>query len=204
MGFQNGYNTRRRGSYLVTIATVIYILLIYLYLRHQAKIKARDEKFPMFSYNEEDLSEFVDFMKPWCTQSQSRLDWQAILKPCQDNTIWGKTKPFYTFRNQTSTTKTFINLWEIKPAGQFSRVGIQSVAHDGRNKTFGGDSWRVHIRGATSVSPTVIDHQNGTYEILFLAVFPGHYYIHMVLEYSLCDGYKEPPINWFIKGNTFT
>lgn len=204
MGFQNGctpHKTRKRGSYLVTIAAACYVILIYFYLRHQAKLQARDTKFPKFGYNEADLSEFVDFMGPWCTQALARLDWRAVLKPCADNTIWGKQKQFYTFRNQTNTMKSFISLWEIKPAGQFSRIAIQTVAHDGSNKTFGGDSWRVHIRGATSVSPTVIDHQNGTYEVLFMAVFPGHYAIHMVLEYSLCDGYKEPPFDWFIKGN---
>ena len=43
-------------------------------------------------------------------------------------------------------------------------------------------------------------HNNGTYEVLFLPPVPGNYKIMMVLEYSLCDGYKEPPIDWFIKG----
>lgn len=171
-----------------------------MYLRHQAKIQLREEKFPTFGYNEEDLSEFVDFMKPFCKQSEGRLNWTQILKPCENNTKWGKQEQFYTFRNQTNTKKTFLNLWDIKPAGHFSRIGIQTVSNDGRDKFFGGDSWRVHIRGPITVSPTVIDHNNGSYEILFLAVYPGHYRIYMVLEYSLCDGYKEPPVNWFIKG----
>lgn len=194
------HHSRRRGGYIIAIATVIYILFIYMYLRHQAKIQIREEKFPKFGYNEEDLSEFVEFMKPWCTQSQARLDWARILKPCVNNTVWGKQTQFYTFKYQTNTKKTFLNVWDIRPAGQFSRIGIQAVSHDGHNKDFGGDSWRVHIRGPTSVSPTVIDHNNGSYEIIFLAVYPGHYRVYLVLEYSLCDGYKEPPVNWFIKG----
>jgi hypothetical protein len=139
-------------------------------------------------------------MTPWCLQSKIRLDWNNIQKPCADNTIWGVNKQYYVFRNQTSTRKTFLSLWDIKPAGQFSRIAIQTVSLDGHNKAFGGDSWRVHIRGPSSVSPTVIDHDNGTYEVVFLPAIPGHYGVTMVLEYSLCDGYKEPPLNWFVKG----
>ena len=29
---------------------------------------------------------------------------------------------------------------------------------------------------------------------------PGKYDVEVVLEYSLCDGYKDPPKDWFIEG----
>ncbi|EDO46829.1 predicted protein, partial [Nematostella vectensis] len=63
-----------------------------------------------------------------------------------------------------------------------SRLAIQTVDIDGVRKLFGGDSWRVNIRGPSSVSPLVLDHLNGTYEILFLVKLPGIYTVQAVLE----------------------
>ena len=73
---------------------------------------------------------------------------------------------------------------------------------DNLDKTIGGDSWRVHVRGPSSMSPRVIDHNNGKYEVIFLVLESGKYDVEVVLEYSLCDGYKDPPRDWFIKGNS--
>lgn len=194
------HQARRSSGLVITIVTAIYLFVIYIYLHNRAQLEVREQKFPTFSYNEAELSEFVEFMSSWCLQSKRRLDWNDIQNPCADNTKWDVNKQYYTFRNQTSTQKSFLSLWDIKPAGEFSRFGLQSVSLEGKNKVFGGDSWRVHIRGSSSVSPTVIDHDNGTYEVLFLPPVPGNYKVTMVLEYSLCDGHKEPPVDWFIKG----
>ena len=30
---------------------------------------------------------------------------------------------------------------------------------------------------------------------------PGNYQVMIFLDFSLCDGLKEPPADWFIKGN---
>ena len=73
---------------------------------------------------------------------------------------------------------------------------------DNLDKTIGGDSWRVHVRDPSSMSATVIDHNNGKYEVIFLVLESGKYDVEVVLEYSLCDGYKDPPRDWFIKGNS--
>ena len=54
-------------------------------------------------------------------------------------------------------------------------------------------------RGPTSVA--VIDHNNGTYEALFLITEPGVYKLMIYLDYCLCDGYKNPPRDWFIIGD---
>ena len=146
---------------------------------------------------------YADFMQTWCLLKQARLDWKSILHPCIDNMEWGKYKRNWSIRKRTDATKCYLTLWDVRPAGQFSRFGIQSVTHDNNDKTIGGDSWRVHIRGPSSMSPSVIDHNNGTYEVLFLALEAGKYDVEIVLEYSICDGYKDPPRNWFINGETF-
>ena len=75
------------------------------------------------------------------------------------------------------------------------------MARDGRTKRTGGDSWRVHIRqGPASLAPMVEDHDDGTYEVMFLALEPGNYSTQIFLDYTLCDGYRDPPANWYMKG----
>ena len=59
------------------------------------------------------------------------------------------------------------------------------------------------MRGPSSPSTTVFDHQNGTYEVVFLIIEPGIYTVHAYLEHSLCDGLKEPPDNWFVIGEFY-
>jgi len=77
---------------------------------------------------------------------------------------------------------------------------IQSQTRDGRPKHIGGDTWRIHIHGRSSFSPTIIDHANGTYEVLFLVMEPGEYRVNVFLEYTLCEGFKDPLDKWFVAG----
>ena len=44
-------------------------------------------------------------------------------------------------------------------------------------------------------------NNNGTYEALFLITEPGVYQVIIYLDYSLCDAFKDPPHDWFVKGN---
>jgi len=89
---------------------------------------------------------------------------------------------------------------DIGPAGQFSRVLIESYSLMDTRKTIGGDTWRVLVRGEKSVPVTVVDNMDGTYEASFLIRDPGFYQIVLFLEYTLCDGIKDPPPRWFNKG----
>ena len=38
------------------------------------------------------------------------------------------------------------------------------------------------------------------YEVVFLVVEPGDYLAQITLDFTLCDGLREPPVDWFIKG----
>jgi len=110
------------------------------------------------------------------------------------NNHWGKS-------NRSNATTSDIIFKDIRPAGEFSKIFIQSKTSDNRTKMIGGDTWRVYLRGPTSIVATVFDHNNGTYEALFLITEPGVYQLMIYLDYSLCDGFKDPPRDWFIIGD---
>lgn len=150
--------------------------------------------------NTRDNALYADFFESWCLVKQMRRDWRRILRPCAGSMAWGDHSGYEHMSNRTDASKSYLVRWDVRPAGQFSRFDIQSVTRDNLDKRIGGDSWRVHIRGPASLSPTVIDHNNGKYQVTFLALEPGKYEVEVVLEYSQCDGYKDPPKDWFIKG----
>eukprot|EP00794_Sanderia_malayensis_P019987 gene19987-21947_t len=143
----------------------------------------------------------LQFLRAWCIQRDYRVNWQRILGSCVNHTKWTPDKPQWTPSTVTTAAYSYVFGEDIKPTGQFSRFFIQSVSQDGTKKSIGGDSWRVHVAGATSIPVTIVDHDDGRYEVLFLVVEPGKYTVNIVLEYTLCDGMKDPPKDWFIKGN---
>ena len=139
----------------------------------------------------------TEFIAHWCRKQRWRLDWKGMISPCANNTAWNSSRDR---TNATDPNTSFISLWDIKPVGEYSRFSIQSQTKEGRPKTQGGDTWRVLLRGPSSISPTVFDHGNGTYEVLFLAMESGVYAANITLDYTLCDGFKDPPWDWFIIG----
>ena len=50
-----------------------------------------------------------------------------------------------------------------------------------------------------ALRPLFFYHNKGTYEALFLFMKPGIYQLSISLDYSLCDGFEDPPRDWFIK-----
>ena len=142
----------------------------------------------------------ADFMKQWCRIRNARVEWEEMLRPCRGNLAWGVKQPGWEPEHRTDPDTSYISLWDIRTAGEFSRLSIQTVALSGSTKTIGGDSWRVHLKGPASVAGTVFDLMNGTYEVVFLITKPGDYQVEVVLDHSLCDGLTEPPTNWFIVG----
>ena len=47
----------------------------------------------------------------------------------------------------------------------------------------------------------VTDNDDGTYEVMFLALEPGNYSARVFLDYTLCEGFRDPPDDWFMRGN---
>ena len=142
----------------------------------------------------------LKLLRNWCVERDYRINWKRILEPCKDNTVWSPYKPHWKPSEVATAAYSYIFDTNIRPSGQYSTFFIQSVAQDGTKKTVGGDSWRVHIRGRANVPVTVMDHGNGAYEVFFLITEPGKYEAEIFLDYTLCDGMKDPPVDWFIKG----
>ncbi|XP_066019992.1 uncharacterized protein [Pocillopora verrucosa] len=128
------------------------------------------------------------------------MDWEVLSGSCHDKMAW--TQRESSSKSRTDPDKSFILKKEVKAQGEFSRFFIQSVTKSGQLKETGGDSWRVHIRqGPASLTPIVVDHNDGTYEVLFLALEPGNYSVQAILDFTLCDGFRDPPEDWYIKGD---
>ena len=142
-----------------------------------------------------------DFKISWCPIYEAKLDWQKYLAPCARHTNWGIEQAGWRNKKlKTSAANSYISKWDIRPAGEFSRFFIQSKTSSNNTKNIGGDSWRIHIKGASSVSVTVFDHNNGIYEVIFLLMEAGDYGVEITLDYTLCDGFKDPPVDWYKKG----
>ncbi|XP_068696464.1 uncharacterized protein [Montipora capricornis] len=150
----------------------------------------------MFSFHLIRASIYDEFKVNWCRQRKWRLDWQSMKKPCEDLRFRRLTEKQYEAL-ATSPNQSEIFEVQIRPAGEYSRFFVQSRTRNAHKKTIGGDSWRVYLEGPSYLAGTVFDHNNGVYEVLFLITEPGAYKINMVLDYTLCDGLIDPPIQWF-------
>ncbi|CAH3121487.1 unnamed protein product [Porites lobata] len=139
---------------------------------------------------------YQDFKVNWCRQRKWRLDWENLQKPCQ-NLHYRRNNGEQYETMATSPAESEIFDVQIRPAGEYSRFFVQSRTNSARRKAIGGDSWRVYLEGPSNVAGTVFDHNNGIYEVLFLIMEPGAYKINMILDYTLCDGLIDPPVDWF-------
>lgn len=88
----------------------------------------------------------------------------------------------------------------VKPAGEHTKIKIETYGTDGSPKHIGGDAIRVTFRGQTTVAGNVWDLGNGEYEVLVLLMNPGVYLVDIRLDYTMCAGLKDPPIEWFVNG----
>jgi hypothetical protein len=113
---------------------------------------------------------------------------------------WGTFKSGWGKVNRSSARTSYVRYVDVQPSGEFSRIFIQTRTANGQVKTTGGDFWRVFFTGPANVSATVFDHQNGTYEAIALLVETGTYNVRAYLDYSLCDGLRDPPEDWFRVG----
>ena len=146
--------------------------------------------------------DYQRFLYYWKLHHEMRFDFERIMDPCKNDTKWAS---YYYDRTPfliTSANLSGVEL-DIKPAGQYSRIVIKSYSLKNTPKTVGGDSWRVLIKGVRSITPLVMDNMDGTYEASFLVTEPGFYHVILSLEYTLCDGLKDPPPHWFNKGDFF-
>lgn len=130
-----------------------------------------------------------------------RTDWKSLLKPCDGQISWESRDALERPYWQTDPERSLVSSIDVRPAGEISRLFITTVNRNGEFKTEGGDSWRVKINGTASLSPRIQDKGDGTYEVVFLCKYEGIYNVYIYLDYSLCNGLRDPPVDWFIRGN---
>ncbi|XP_068730117.1 uncharacterized protein [Montipora capricornis] len=168
------------------------IIFLFIYLKWY---------YPLYLTRTAIRSTVQDFSTDWCRMRNARIDWKRIREPCEGNTVYEQHLPGWGEENRTNGRYSFVESVDIRPAGEFSRITLQSLTAYGDPKAVGGDYWRVFISGPTGFAPTVFDNGNGFYEILFLVLHPGNYCVSAVLDHSICEGMKDPPDYWFISGN---
>ena len=56
------------------------------------------------------------------------------------------------------------------------------------------------FHGPDYLAATVFDLQNGSYDALALITNPGYYKVKVMLDYTQCEGLKDPPTEWYVKG----
>ena len=194
---------KTRYSLLCVLLIHVFVLLYYYYSNGRVfQFNVASVLPKIVLYNEYTTKKYTtsrrnDLHYHWLRIHRARTDWRALLKPCSDQMAWGTLKSGWGKVNRSSTRTSYISYMDIQPSGQFSRIFIQTRTASGRDKIIGGDFWQVMFTGPASVSATVFDHQNGTYEAIALLVDPGNYTIRAYLDHSLCDGVKDPPENWF-------
>ena len=50
------------------------------------------------------------------------------------------------------------------------------------------------------IRATIFDLQNGSYDAIAFLRTPGYYEVKVILEYTQCNGIKDPPTEWYVKG----
>lgn len=141
----------------------------------------------------------LQFERNWCRERKMQVDWRVYTQVCPGYTRhWAQE--YWANNLKTDSNLSYISGAEINPAGQFSHIYIQSVTVLNNTKTFGGDAWRMRVKGPSDLVASVYDFQNGTYEAVFLPMEPGYYSLQIVLDYTLCHALKNPPPDWFRKG----
>ena len=135
-------------------------------------------------------------------EEKERFDWREILGPCQHDMAWKYRNSSHKERSlRTSARESLISDYEINSAGCYTKFILMTKTEDGATKKIGGDYWRAFLTGAGHQNGVVYDLKDGTYEIWFHIKDPGNYTLNLILEFSLCDGLRDPPAGWFERGN---
>ena len=187
-----------------TLFGIFIVALIVTYTRYLSqnisqKIKPYDVAANVDGSKLGTINNTEKFISQWCRIFKGRTDWKSILAPCAGFLTW-ESRKILKSSLETDVGNSFVVMQDIRPAGEISRVFLKTRLKDGSDKTIGGDSWRVKINGTATINAHVTDHKNGTYEILFVCMDEGVYFAYIYLDYTLCNGLRDPPEDWFRKG----
>ncbi|XP_057294249.1 uncharacterized protein LOC130622763 isoform X2 [Hydractinia symbiolongicarpus] len=190
----------------VSLITLVFITLLYLtnqgskYYTNNIVLPLYHPKMLIFHPN---ITPIINSSKTYTLpvnvppQSCWKRSFQELLEPCKDSLSW-------TSRITDINLKTNLALSKIDtyfgPAGKTSFVKISTYDNMNRKKRRGGDSWWVTVTESISFHVVMFDNLDGSYTGWFDFVQPGTYDVRIDLKYSLCDGYRDPPVWWFKVG----
>ena len=146
------------------------------------------------SYNSDTRDHFEIQM---CRERKHRINWQEILSPCKGSLKFSSS--IYSKMRTKADSSQIINK-DIRSTGEYSSFRIKTFDYTNMPKIYGGDTWRVYIKGESFIEPYVYDLNNGEYDVSFLLLEPGNYTAAIVMEGSLCSSFVNPPDTWFKKG----
>lgn len=129
-------------------------------------------------------------------------DWKELMKPCESTIRWDQRETDRT--KQTSLAFSRIELI-IKPVGYPSSLTIHTRDTLGREKSYGGDSWLITLDGKDyRYWFHLADRRNGSYDGAFVIKQAGRFSLAVYLEFTLCDGLRDPPPYWYREGKHST
>jgi len=170
---------------------IIVFLAVYTYLFF---LLYKTEKIVMLSFrqyvmkqdkNEQDKNELPKL--------------ERLILPCKEKLNW-ITRENNT-QNITYAPKTVITINKVINTENY-KLNLLTFNKEGVKKSVGGDLWLVKIKSVSiSFSIHLTDNMDGSYEGLISIPHAGNYSIHITLQYSLCHGIIDPPLDWFKRGS---
>ena len=125
-------------SLFFSICLGVLFVLCLLYFTDMTNKGVLSPKQPPKLPSSEIKRRMQDFRHEWLRQRRARVDWKNIIKPCADNMAWGLVKNHWGRTNISNATTSDIIFKDIRPAGEFSKIFIQSKTSDNRAKLIGG------------------------------------------------------------------
>ena len=125
--------------------------------------------------------------------------WKEMLKPCLHNMRYKKIS---NRNNMTDITKSKIVITKSTDETTL-HVALYTKDRKNRYKYFGGDMWVVTVTSKySSFMVDMLDKNDGSYEIFIQVPRDGGYKVIFRILHSLCEGFMDPPNNFFKIGIT--
>ena len=125
--------------------------------------------------------------------------WKDMLKPCLHNMHYRKIS---NRNSMTDITKSKIVITKSTD-GTMLYVALYTKDRQNRYKHSGGDMWVVTVTNKyRSFMVDMLDKSDGSYEIFIQVPRDGGYKLIFRILHSLCEGFMDPPSNFFKIGIT--
>ena len=134
------------------------------------------------------------------SKSAFTSSWKEMIQPCLDhmNHVQEVNR-----QNMTSIEKSDIVV-EKNIEETVLYIKIYSKTQQEELKRVGGDSWTIKIINSNiSFTVDMLDRNDGTYETFISVPADGQYKIVITILQSICEGFMDPPKDYFKKGKRF-